>query len=88
MVRGARLWSRKSPRKVVRSRPGFGIQRLENSVHPAIKGFLFRSREGHKATKEEGWAPLFTCCAPDSVVSNFHFPYSYWVVANLNLLFA
>ena len=37
-----------SHRKVVSSRPGFAMRRLENSlsVNPAVNGYLFRIREG------------------------------------------
>ena len=40
-----------SRRKVVSSRLGYAMRRLENSVNPAVNGYLFRIREG------EGWAP-------------------------------
>ena len=33
-------------RKVVSSRLGFAMQRLENSVNPAVNRYLFRIREG------------------------------------------
>ena len=35
-----------SPRKVMSSRLGFAMQQLENSVNPAVNGYLFRIREG------------------------------------------
>ena len=35
-----------SGRKVVSSRLGFAMRRLENSVNPAVKGYLLRIREG------------------------------------------
>ena len=35
-----------SRRKVVSSRLGLTMRRLENSVNPAVNGYLFRIREG------------------------------------------
>ena len=35
-----------SRRKAVNSRLGFAMRRLENSVNPAVNGYLFRIREG------------------------------------------
>ena len=35
-----------SRRKVVSSRLDFAMRRLENSVNPAVNGYLFRIREG------------------------------------------
>ena len=68
-----------SRRKVVRSRLGFAMRRLEKSlcqprskwktlfVNPAVNGNLFRIREGYKAAKGDGWAPPFISCAQDTV---------------------
>ena len=55
-----------SRRKVGRSRLGFAMRRLENSVNSAVNEYLFRIRKD-KAAKEEGWAPPFTSCAQDTV---------------------
>ena len=35
-----------SRRNVVRSRLGFAVRRLENSVDRAVNGYLFRIRDG------------------------------------------
>ena len=35
-----------SGRKVISLRQGIAMQRLENSVNPAVNGYLFRIREG------------------------------------------
>ena len=48
-------------RKVVSSRLGFAMWRLENSVKPAVNGYLFQIREG------EGWAPPFISGVKDTV---------------------
>ena len=40
VVKGARLWRRKPPYCVI-SKLGFAMRRLENSVNPAVNGYLF-----------------------------------------------
>ena len=53
-------------RKVVSSRLGFAMRRLENSVNPAEMGTFFELGKA-KAAKGEGWAPPFISCAQDTV---------------------
>ena len=55
-----------SRRKVVSSRLGFAMRRLENSVSPAAKGTFFELGKA-KAAKGEGWAPPFIICTQDTV---------------------
>ena len=55
-----------SRRKVVSLRLGFAMRRLENSVNPAVNGYLFRIRKAKEA-KGEGWAPPFISCVQDTV---------------------
>ena len=43
-----------SRRKVMSSRLGYAMWRLENSVNPAINGYLFRIGGKAKAVKGEG----------------------------------
>ena len=41
-----------SRRKVVSSRLGFAIRRLENSVNPAVNGYLFSNQRKRRQRKE------------------------------------
>ena len=57
-----------SRRKVVISRLGFAMRRLENSLCPPSSKWVPLFEFGKaKAAKGEGWAPPFISCARDTV---------------------
>ena len=62
--------------KIMSSRLGFTMGRLENSVNSAVNGYLFELGKA-KAAKEEGWASPFINCAQIQWDSNPHCLYSY-----------
>ena len=53
--------------KIVSSRLGFAMRRLENSINPAVNGYLFSELVKDKEAKGERWAPPFISCAQDTV---------------------
>ena len=52
-----------SRRKVVSSRLGSAMRRLENSVNPAVNGYLFRIREG-LGSERRGMGSVFHQLCP------------------------
>ena len=55
------LWS--MVQVVAGSNPGWASRRQENSVNPAVNGYLFFESGKNKAAKCEGWASPFICYA-------------------------
>ena len=55
-----------SRKRVVSLRLGLAMRQLENSVNPAVNGYLFELGK-NKAAKGEGWASPFISCAQDTM---------------------